>query len=112
MLDPPTQSFQNLLGLDLLWPGRIPDSWAEFAMGKVEISQMLTERTNWPVRIVCFKRGPNVPFRRQSCFVHWNVGAAPTPDVLNGWLPQMLQQRYGWREPLFCSYVNQVACGT
>ena len=79
-----------------------------FAMGQREIAQMLSERTSWPCRIVCFKRGPNVPYRRQSCFVHWHIGQAPSPSTLNNWLPDMLRVQYQWTEPLHCAFVNQV----
>ena len=83
-----------------------------FAMGQREIAQMLSERTSWPCRIVCFKRGPNVPYRRQSCFVHWHIGEAPSPSTLNNWLPDMLRVQYQWKEPLYCSYVNQISMTT
>ena len=78
-----------------------------YAMERAEIAEMLGQRVSWPKRIVLFKKGPDVPFRRQSCFVHWVKGEAPGPEELNGWLPVSIQRNHGWTEPLHCSYVKK-----
>ena len=76
-----------------------------FQLSSSQIQDVIGERFPRPIRVVCLKRGPPVPYRRQSAYIHFAEGQKPSPTELEGWLPQCLR-RMNWLQPLHCTEVK------
>ena len=63
---------------------------------------MVAEKFERPVRVVCLKRGPPVPFRRQSAYIHFATGEKPSSTGVTPWvltLPRLPQSISSYRMP-------------
>ena len=49
-----------------------------FELTSSEVQDVIAEKFERPVRVVCLKRGPPVPFRRQSAYIHFATGEKPS----------------------------------
>ena len=91
------------MGENQLYVANLP-----FQLNSFQVADVMEEKFERPLRVVCFKTGPPVPFRRQSAYVHWREGQKPNAAELEGWLPQCLQ-RMGWQKPLHATEVIHVS---